>query len=49
MLVTELFIRDALNYRDWEPMFAVDGAPWLAKALEGLATIQALSVNFSCP
>jgi putative transposase len=36
ILATELFIKDVLNYCDGKPMFVVDGAPWLTKALEEL-------------
>jgi transposase-like protein len=34
MLATEIFIKGVLRYCDGKPMFTVDGAPWLRKALE---------------
>jgi transposase-like protein len=36
ILVTELFIRDVLNYYDGKLMFVVDRVPWLTKVLEEL-------------
>ena len=35
-LASEQFIREALKYCDGKPMFIVDNAPWLKRALEEL-------------
>jgi transposase-like protein len=36
MLVTRLFIEEALKYCDGMPTFAVDSAPWLTGVLKEL-------------
>ena len=36
LLATRQFIREVLNYCDGKPVFIIDNAPWLKKAIEEL-------------
>jgi len=39
MITTKLFIRDILKYCGGKTIFAVDGVPWLNKAIEEFTKI----------
>ena len=36
LLATRQFIHEVLNYCDGKPVFIIDNAPWLKKAIEEL-------------